>query len=104
MGGAIPMCGGACPQSQHLCAKPVLNPAPSISHTNTLSHTPQWKEVIAGIVLLVGGKLAVMAAIGPMFGLTKLSALRAGLLLAPGEKYESNQHRQESMALEEVHF
>jgi hypothetical protein len=44
----------------------------------------QWKEVLAGIVLLVGGKLAVMAAIGPMFGLTKLSAIRAGLLIAPG--------------------
>ena len=39
---------------------------------------------MAGIILLVGGKLAVMAAIGPMFGLTQLSALRAGLLIAPG--------------------
>ena len=44
----------------------------------------QWKEVLAGIALLVGGKLAVMAAIGPMFGLTQLSAIRAGLLIAPG--------------------
>ena len=44
----------------------------------------QWKEVLAGIAMLVGGKLAVMAAIGPMFGLTQLSAIRAGLLIAPG--------------------
>ena len=36
-------------------------------------------------MLLVGGKLAVMAAIGPMFGMTKLAAIRAGLLIAPGE-------------------
>jgi len=47
----------------------------------------KWKEVLAGIVLLVGGKLAVMAAIGPMFGLTKLSAIRAGLLIAPGGEF-----------------
>lgn len=44
----------------------------------------QWKEVLAGITLLIGGKLAVMAAVGPLFGLTKLAAVRAGLLLAPG--------------------
>ena len=37
-------------------------------------------------MLLVGGKLAVMAAIGPMFGMTKLAAIRAGLLIAPGKR------------------
>jgi len=47
----------------------------------------KWKEVIAGIVVLIAGKLAVMAAIGPMFGLSKLASLRAGLLLAPGGEF-----------------
>lgn len=41
--------------------------------------------MLAGITLLIGGKLAVMAAVGPWFGLTQLAAVRAGLLLAPGE-------------------
>lgn len=54
---------------------------------------------MAGIVLLVGGKLAVMAAIGPMFGLTQLSALRAGLLIAPGEPHLTNKGGQQAPSL-----
>ncbi|GAX79910.1 hypothetical protein CEUSTIGMA_g7350.t1 [Chlamydomonas eustigma] len=47
----------------------------------------KWKEVLLGIALLVGGKLAVMAAVGPMFGMTKVAAIRAGLLIAPGGEF-----------------
>jgi hypothetical protein len=41
-----------------------------------------------GITVLIAGKLAVMALIGPWFGLPKLAAIRAGLLLAPGEQQQ----------------
>lgn len=47
----------------------------------------KWKEVIVGITVLIAGKLAVMAMIGPWFGLPKLAAIRAGLLLAPGGEF-----------------
>eukprot|EP00798_Chlamydomonas_sp_ICE-L_P016263 gene16263-22441_t len=47
----------------------------------------RWKEVLVGIVMLVGGKLAIMAAIGPLFGMSKLAAVRAGLLIAPGGEF-----------------
>ena len=41
--------------------------------------------MLAGITILIVGKLAVMALVGPWFGLSKLAAIRAGLLLAPGQ-------------------
>jgi Kef-type K+ transport system membrane component KefB/voltage-gated potassium channel Kch len=47
----------------------------------------KWKEVLAGMALLIGGKLAVMAAIGPMFGLSRLASVRSGLLIAPGGEF-----------------
>eukprot|EP00798_Chlamydomonas_sp_ICE-L_P010069 gene10069-7965_t len=47
----------------------------------------RWKEVLAGIVLLIGGKLAIVAAVGPMFGLSRTAAIRAGLLIAPGGEF-----------------
>ncbi|GAX83065.1 hypothetical protein CEUSTIGMA_g10491.t1 [Chlamydomonas eustigma] len=47
----------------------------------------KWQEVLLGIALLIGGKLAVMAAIGPMFGVTQVAAIRSGLLIAPGGEF-----------------
>ncbi|KIY91498.1 hypothetical protein MNEG_16466 [Monoraphidium neglectum] len=37
----------------------------------------QWKTIVASIVLLVAGKLGVMMLAGQMFGLSRMSALRA---------------------------
>jgi len=54
------------------------------AHTRKHTHTHRWKEVIAAIVVLIVGKVAVMAAVGPLFGLPRLAAIRSGLLLAPG--------------------
>ncbi|GBF95422.1 K(+) efflux antiporter chloroplastic-like [Raphidocelis subcapitata] len=47
----------------------------------------QWKSIIAALVVLVGGKLAVMMAAGGMFGLSRMAALRAGLLLSTGGEF-----------------
>ncbi|PNW84079.1 hypothetical protein CHLRE_04g220200v5 [Chlamydomonas reinhardtii] len=47
----------------------------------------KWKEVLAAITILIVGKVAVMAAIGPMFGVPRLAAIRSGLLLAPGGEF-----------------
>lgn len=47
----------------------------------------EWKTVVSGIVLLIGGKVGVMAAIGKPFGLTILQSVRAGLLLAAGGEF-----------------
>ncbi|GIL80514.1 hypothetical protein Vretifemale_9703, partial [Volvox reticuliferus] len=47
----------------------------------------KWKEVLAAIVVLIVGKAAVMAAVGPLFGLPRLASLRSGLLLAPGGEF-----------------
>jgi hypothetical protein len=38
----------------------------------------KWKTIIAAMVVLVAGKLAVMMAAGQMFGLSRLASLRAG--------------------------
>ncbi|KAG2452077.1 hypothetical protein HYH02_003113 [Chlamydomonas schloesseri] len=47
----------------------------------------KWKEVLAAITILIVGKVAVMAAIGPLFGVPRLAAIRSGLLLAPGGEF-----------------
>ncbi|WIA31931.1 hypothetical protein OEZ86_002790 [Tetradesmus obliquus] len=47
----------------------------------------KWKTIIAAMVVLVGGKLAVMLAAGQMFGLSRLASLRAGMLLATGGEF-----------------
>jgi len=44
----------------------------------------QWKSIIAALVVLVGGKLAVMVAAGSMFGLSRVAALRAGAWVGGG--------------------
>ncbi|KAA6420736.1 MAG: K(+) efflux antiporter chloroplastic-like [Trebouxia sp. A1-2] len=47
----------------------------------------EWKTVVSGIVLLIGGKVGVMAAVGKGFGLSLLQSVRAGLLLAAGGEF-----------------
>jgi Kef-type K+ transport system membrane component KefB len=46
-----------------------------------------WATVLASLVALVVGKLAIMMAIGKPAGLSTLSALRSGLYLAPGGEF-----------------
>jgi len=43
--------------------------------------------IAAGIAVLLAGKAAIMAALGPLFGLSRLVAGRAGLLLASGGEF-----------------
>ena len=47
----------------------------------------QWRTIVAAIVILIGGKLGVMCLAGQMFGLSRMAALRAGLLLASGGEF-----------------
>jgi hypothetical protein len=47
----------------------------------------QWKTILLSIVVLIAGKLAVMVAAGQAFGLSRVAALRAGLLLASGGEF-----------------
>lgn len=47
----------------------------------------RMRVIVGGIALLLAGKAAVMAAVGPMFGLSRLVAARAGLLLASGGEF-----------------
>nr|QKY15118.1 k(+) efflux antiporter (KEA) [Polytomella parva] len=47
----------------------------------------RWASVAVAIVLLIASKTYIMAAVGPLFGLSKTAALRAGLLLAPGGEF-----------------
>jgi monovalent cation:proton antiporter-2 (CPA2) family protein len=47
----------------------------------------QWKSILSAIVVLVAGKLAVMMAAGGMFGLSRMAALRSGLLLSTGGEF-----------------
>lgn len=43
--------------------------------------------ILAGIAALLVGKVLLMVAIGPVFGLSRLASLRAGLYLAPGGEF-----------------
>ena len=47
----------------------------------------EWASIVIGIVGLISIKLGSVAVLGPMFGLSKMSAIRAGLLLAPGGEF-----------------
>jgi Kef-type K+ transport system membrane component KefB len=47
----------------------------------------RMRTIVGGIALLLAGKAAVMAAVGPLFGLSRLVAARAGLLLASGGEF-----------------
>eukprot|EP00210_Caulerpa_lentillifera_P005216 g4983.t1 len=46
-----------------------------------------WRSIIVQLSLLIAGKIALMVVIGPVFGLSKLTALRSALLLAPGGEF-----------------
>ncbi len=46
-----------------------------------------FKTVAAAIVMLISGKVAIMAVVGQMFGLSLVQSLRSGLLLAPGGEF-----------------
>ncbi|PSC73360.1 K(+) efflux antiporter chloroplastic-like [Micractinium conductrix] len=45
------------------------------------------KIIAAAMVMLIGGKVAVMAAVGQAFGLSLVQSLRSGLLLSPGGEF-----------------
>ena len=47
----------------------------------------RYKSVIGGIAALLIGKTAIVAAIGPLFGLSMVTAVRSGLLLASGGEF-----------------
>lgn len=47
----------------------------------------KWKTVLAAITLLIGGKVAIMMAVGQTFGLSLVQSLRSGLLLSPGGEF-----------------
>lgn len=47
----------------------------------------KWQQVLTAIAVLIVGKTAVMTAVGPVFGLSRIAATRAGLLLAPGGEF-----------------
>lgn len=46
-----------------------------------------WRSLCVQLMFLLVGKVAVMAAIGPAFGISRLTALRSGLMLAPGGEF-----------------
>lgn len=47
----------------------------------------KFKVVLAAMLMLIGGKVAIMAAVGRAFGLSLVQSLRAGLLLSPGGEF-----------------
>jgi monovalent cation:proton antiporter-2 (CPA2) family protein len=47
----------------------------------------KFKVVLAAMVMLICGKVAIMAAVGQAFGLSLVQSLRAGLLLSPGGEF-----------------
>jgi hypothetical protein len=36
----------------------------------------KWRSILASLAVLILGKVAVMAAVGPMFGLSRLTSIR----------------------------
>lgn len=46
-----------------------------------------WPRVLGSLFALLVGKVAIMALVGRPFGLSKLSAARSGLYLAPGGEF-----------------
>lgn len=47
----------------------------------------KWATVLGGVAALVVGKVAVMVAIAPAVGMSKLAAFRAGTYLGPGGEF-----------------
>lgn len=49
-----------------------------------IQHAP---VIFGSLLAMLVGKTAIMAAIGPLFGVSRLSAVRSGLYLAPGGEF-----------------
>lgn len=47
----------------------------------------KWQTILISMSALLVGKVAILAAVGPLFGLTQLTAIRAGMLLAAGGEF-----------------
>lgn len=47
----------------------------------------KYKLVLSAMALLIGGKVAMMAGLGPLFGISWVQSVRAGLLLAAGGEF-----------------
>ena len=47
----------------------------------------KFKTVLFALTILIGGKVAIMGAVGKAFGLTFVQSIRSGLLLAPGGEF-----------------
>jgi len=47
----------------------------------------RYKTVLAAMAILIGGKVAVLAGVGPMFGMSHMQSIRSGLLLAAGGEF-----------------
>lgn len=47
----------------------------------------QWRAILATMAVLIAGKTAVVAFAGPIFGLSRIASIRAGLMLAPGGEF-----------------
>ena len=47
----------------------------------------QWRAILATMAVLLVGKTAVVAIAGPVFGLSRIASVRAGLMLAPGGEF-----------------
>lgn len=46
-----------------------------------------FRVVMGTLGLLIGGKTLLVAAVGKLFGISIISAIRVGLLLAPGGEF-----------------
>lgn len=47
----------------------------------------KWQSIFIGMATLLVGKVAILAIVGPLFGLSQLTSIRAGMLLAAGGEF-----------------
>lgn len=47
----------------------------------------KFREILGALAALIIGKTVLFAAVGRLFGLSTIAAIRAGLLLAPGGEF-----------------
>lgn len=47
----------------------------------------KWQTIIVSMSVLLVGKVAILAAVGPLFGVSQLTSIRAGMLLAAGGEF-----------------
>ena len=48
---------------------------------------PNFPVIVGTLGLLIGGKTILIALVGKLFGISIISAIRVGLLLAPGGEF-----------------